>query len=299
MVFWIFKEKGVLLQDNRDNPNNSIINNFKICIMKKTFKAFMLLLVSVSFLACNSCTPKDDPNSGNSTTSGDSWANLINETPHDAIVDGNTLTYGSHVYTVEGEIDLEATVFNTATARVTFTNIPSGYTEFEAVYNNLLGKSIQGTAAMIPMAMEIYARNADLGERCFNLICNGSATVSGIVRILKTKFNYSPYSPEGDAYVQRYLPAVTMSGASWDNGYNPTEPYTIEMCRAANAPQQTQITGYGTTYYIYILAPGGWDTYQRSVEIWQPMGSDMYKVFNCPALYTQCKNIYGTWRGLK
>ena len=270
----------------------------------KTIKTFMLVLMSASFLAFTACNPTDEPTPNpdptpGTPTSGDSWAYLINETPHEAVVNGNTLTYGDHVYTVSGEIELEGTVFNAPTATVTFTNIPSGYTEFEAVYNNLLGKSIQGTAAMIPMAMEIYARDADLGERCFTLICNGSATVSEIVRILRTKFNYSTYSPEGDAYVQRYLPAVTMKGASWDNGYNPTEPYTIEMCRSANAPQPTQITAYGTDYYVYILAPGGWDTFQRQVEIWQAMGSDMYKVFNCPAVYTQCKNIYGTWNGLK
>ena len=243
-----------------------------------------------------------NPTPVNPTPSGDTWAYLINETPHEAIVNGNTLTYGDHTYTVEGAFDFDSPVTGQLvdpTAFVTFTNIPSGYTEFEAVYNNLLGKSIQGTAAMIPMAMEIYARNAELGERCFNLICNSSSTVAGIIRILKTKFNYSPYSPQGDPYVQRYLPAVTMKGAAWNNGYNPTEPYTLEMVRSANAPQDTQITAYGTVYYIYILAPGGWDTFQRSVEIWQPMGSDMYKVFNCPALYTQCKNIYGTWQGLK
>ncbi|MBR6273163.1 MAG: hypothetical protein IKR29_06265 [Bacteroidales bacterium] len=283
--------------------------------MKKTLKAFMLVLMSVSFLAFTSCTPKDEPTPDTPTpdnptpdnptpdtptTSGDSWAYLINETPHDAVVNGNTLTYGSHTYTVTGEINIDETQdFQTPTAFVSFTNIPSGFTEFKAVYETFLGKSIQGTAAMIPMAMEIYARDADLGERCFNLICNSDATVSGIIRILKTKFNYSPYSPEDDAYVQRYLPAVTMKNAAWNNGYNPTEPYTLEMVRSAIAPQETTFTGYGMVYYIYILAPGGWDTFQRSVEIWQPMGSDMYKVFNCPALYTQCKNIYGTWDGLK
>lgn len=261
-------------------------------IMKKTRQTFMLVLMSVSFLAFTSCTP-------DAFSSGDSWAHLINETSHDVQLNGNTLTYGTHVYTVNGEIDLEATQFTEPTAYVTFTNIPSGYTEFEAVYNNLLGKSIQGTAAMIPMAMEMYARNADLGERCFNLICNGSATVTEIVRILKTKFNYSEYSPEGDLYVQRFLPAATLKGAAYNNAYTPEEPYTVELCRSANAPQATSITGYGMCYYVYILAPGGWDTFQRSVEIWQAEGSDMYKVFGCSSTYTQCKNIIGTWQGLK
>ena len=293
--------------------------------MKKNFfstmgKTLMIALLGISLVTFSGCTkdepvnPTPDPvnpggngsnpdpvnpgGNGNST-SNDSWAHLINETPHEAVVNGNTMTYGDHVYTVNGEIDLNATTFQTPTAFVSFTNIPSGFTEFEAVYNQFLGKSMQGTAAMIPMAMEMYARDAALGERCFNLICNSDATVAGIIRILKTKFNYSPYSPDGDPYVQRYLPAVTMKNAAWNNGYNPTEPYTLEMCRSANAPQETTFTGYGMVYYLYILAPGGWDSFQRSVEIWQPMGSDMYKVFNCPALYTQCKNIYGTWNGLK
>ena len=236
--------------------------------MKKNFfktmgKTLVIALLGIGLVTFSGCTkdqpsdptpvtptpgpdptpnPDPDPNPGGST-SNDTWANLINETPHEAVINGNTMTYGDHVYTVEGEIDLNATTFQTPTAFVTFTNVPSGYTEFEAVYNQFLGKSMQGTAAMIPMAMEIYARDAALGERCFNLICNSDATVSGIIRILKTKFNYSPYSPEGDPYIQRYLPAVTMKNAAWNNGYNPTEPYTLEMCRSANAPQETTFTG--------------------------------------------------------
>lgn len=278
----------------------------------------MLVLMSVSFLAFTSCTPKDEPTPDDPTPvnptpddptpddptppSGDSWAYLINETPHEAIVEGNTLTYGTHVYTVEGDFDFDGEVtwlLEDPTAYVTFTNIPSGYTEFEAVYNNLLGKSIQGTAAMIPMAIEIYARHAATGERCLNLLCKGSATVSEMVRILKTKFNYSPYSPQGDAYVQRYLPAVTLKDAAYNNGYNPSEPYTVEMCRSANAPSSYSFDAYGTVYYIYILAPGGWDSFQRAVDIFKPDNSEYYKVFQCPAVYTMCKIIQGTWQGLK
>ncbi len=281
-------------------------------------KTLMVALVSVAFMAFVSCTPEPTPEPTPDTptpdvptpdtptppddggsTSGDTWAYLINETPHEVQLNGNTLTYGDHVYTVNGEIELNGTVFNTPTAFVSFTNVPSGYTEFEAVYNNLLGKSIQGTAAMIPMAMEIFARDAAVGERCFNLLCKGPATVSEIVRILRTKFNYSPYSPENDLYVQRFLPAVTLKGAAYNNAYTPTEPYTVEMCRSANAPGPYTFDAYGTVYYVYILAPGGWDTFQRAVDIFKEDGSEYHKVFQCPAVYTMCKNIQGTWPGLK
>ncbi len=50
--------------------------------------------------------------------------------------------------------------------------------------------------------------------------------------------------------------------------------------------------------YIYMMGKG-WDTEQRSVEIIQVDEGDLFKVFNCPSLYTQCKKIKGTWGGLK
>ena len=242
--------------------------------------------------------PNPDPNPGGST-SGDSWANLINETPHEAIVNGNTLTYGDHTYTVSGEITYDQTYYDTPTAFVTFTNIPSGVTEFKAVYDNLLGLSPQGAAAMVPMAIEIYARDANVGEQCFNVLCNSSSTVAGIVRILKTKFNYSQYSPENDPYVQRYLPAALLKGATYTNGYKPEEPYTVKMSGNPNGIQDAPLTG-GTVHYTYILTDGGWDSFQRGVEIFQPYGSNKYQVFNCPSTYTQCRNIQnGPWAGLK
>ncbi len=253
-------------------------------------KALMLTFACGSFLFFTSCGK--DP-----FGASDEWADLVNETSHEVQLNGNTLTYGSHVYTVNGEIDYEGTVYNTPTAYVTFTNVPSGYTEFEAVYNNLLGKTPQGAAAMIPMAFEIYARNNNTGERCLNLLCNSSSTVAGIIRILKTKLEPSEYGPENDQYLQRYMPAALLKGAMNTNAYAPEEPYTVEMCASPNGVQDAPLTG-GTVYYTYILAKG-WDTEQRSVEIFQPYGTTLYQVFNCPATYAQCKNIIGTWQGLK
>lgn len=264
----------------------------------------------MSFSSCEKVPTPDTPvnggdengngdENGGGSTSGDAWAYLLNETPHEAVVQGNTLTYGDHTYTVNGEFDYNSTIYNTPTAYVTFTNVPSGLTEFQAVYDNLLGKSPQGVAAMIPMAFEIYGRDASIGEQCLNVLCNSSSTVAGIVRVLKTKFNYSQYSPENDPYIQRYMPAALLKGAAYTNGYAPDEPYTVEMCASPNGIQDAPLTG-GTVYYSYILAPGGWDTFQRSVEIFQPYGSAKYQVFNCPSTYTQCRTIQnGPWQGLK
>ena len=233
-------------------------------------------------------TSSDDPELG-----GGLLKNLAGE---EAVVEGNTLRYGNHTYTVSGEIDHSSGQFKTPTAKVTFTNVPSDYAEFEAVYQNLLGKSVQGTAAMVPMALELYARDAGVGERCLHLLCNGSATVSEITRELKRKLEPSRYSPDNDPYIQRYLPAAVLKGAVPSNAYTPTKPYTVEMCPSPNGVKAAPLTG-GTVTYLYILA-GGWDTYQRAVDIFLKDGDDHYKVFNCPSCYTQCKQIVGKWPGL-
>ena len=227
----------------------------------------------------------------------DQWHSLVSETKASPQVSGNTLTYGSHTYTVNGDINFNSNEHRTPTATVTFTNIPSGYAEFEAVYNGLLGKSIQGTAAMIPMAIELYARDASTGKKCFDLLCNSSSTVDGIIRILKTKLVPSEFSPENDQYIQRYMAAALLKGAVCTNAYAPEEPYTVEMCSSPNGVQDSPLMG-GTTYYTYILAKG-WDSEQRAVDIFLPYDGTTYKVCNCPSTYTQCKTIHGQWPGLQ
>ena len=275
-------------------------------MIKRMKTVLGIMIAGAACIALGACQGNGSSNNGllgalaaeiNNLEKGQTTA-VVSETPQNAQVNGNTMTYGDHTYTVSGEINFNDNYTGyrgTPTASVSFTNFPSGYAEFEAVYNGLLGKSVQGTAAMIPMAIELYARDASVGERCFNLLCNSSSTVSGIIRILKTKLVPSQYAGADDPYIQRYMAAALLKGAMASNAYTPEEPYTVEMCCSANKPQNSS---YGMVYYVYILAKG-WDTEQRQVEILQPNGSDLYKVFNCPSCYVQCKNIVGTWGGLK
>ena len=251
---------------------------------------FMLFSAASFIVACNNTGNGGSQNAAN-LENPEIQADEVAAAPA-AKVDGNTITYGDHTYTVSGEFNNS---YKVPTAFVTFTNFPADYAEFEAVYNGLLGKSIQGTAAMIPMAIEMYAKDANEGEKCFNLLCNSDATVSGIIRILKTKLVPSEHAPVNDPYIQRYMAAALLKGAKADNAYTPEHPYVVEMAASPNGVHN--VTG-GTDTFIYILADG-WDTRQRGVEIFQAEGSDLYKVYNCPSCYTQCKNIKGTWAGLK
>ena len=201
-------------------------------------------------------------------------------------------TYGDHTYTMKGNLTIEK-YKKDAFGEVTFTNIPSDYDEFEAVYSEFLGRTPYGTAAMIPMAMEIFARDRQAGQKCFELLCY-STNVNPVVSRLRDKFGAEP----SDSYGERYLPAAVLKGATAQNGYTPQKPYTVEMDASVNKHQELQITGSGTVMYIYIIG-GGWDTEQRQVEIVLEPGKEQFQVFNCPSLYTGCKQIRGEWQGLE
>ncbi|MBQ8266670.1 MAG: hypothetical protein IJY95_08745 [Bacteroides sp.] len=202
--------------------------------------------------------------------------------------------YGEHSYVLQGNIKVEA--YNKhAAGRVTFTHIPSDYDEFEAVYQ-VLGKTPHGTAAMMPMAIEMYGRNREVGEKCIRLLCYKS-NVNTVLSLLIDKFGSQESLSNDDGYHQRYLPAAVLEGATPQNGYNPTEPYTVNMIASVNKHQDMQLYD-GRVMYIYIMGKG-WDTEQRSIEIVKTSTSELCQIFNCPALLTQCKRIQGTWNGLK
>ena len=208
----------------------------------------------------------------------------------------STWSYNGHTYTMKGTLTAEVYQQN-ATGLVTFTNVPSNYEEFEALYTQFLGKTPYGTAAMMPMAMEIYGRDNEEGLRCIQLI-SWPSNVNSVVSQLKQKFGTSQYAPANDGYHQRYLPAAVLKGAKPENGYTPQRPYTIEMKASVNKHQDLQFMGSGRVMYLYIMGDG-WDTHQRSVEIIKQPDSELHQVFNCPSLYTQCKPIRGQWQGLK
>lgn len=243
-----------------------------------TSLALMAMAVLTSAAGCSSDTTDNGDDNGKTA---DKWATLVNETRQEAKVSGNTLTYGTHTYTVD------------ASGNVSFSNIPSGYAEFEAVYSALLGKSVEGTAAMIPMAMEIYARNNATGERCIQLLCTPENATT-MIRSLQSKFQATSAN-DNDPYIQRYLPAALLKGATAANAYTPASPYTVEITPSVNKPQT--VTG-GTDTFLYIISKG-WDTEQRQVEIYLKNGSSLYTVYNCPSVYSQCQTIVGTWAGLK
>lgn len=221
----------------------------------------------------------------------------VDEAQREWSVNDNSMTWGINEYKIWGSLpnlfndkgEMIANVPSQPTAWVSFLQNPEGYNEFSTVYNEFLGKTPIGAAAMIPMAMEIYGRNRATGEKCFQLLCGSVANANSIIRILDTKMPRIGESSSTDTYLQRYLPAALLKGARAENAYSPDEPYTVQMLPSANAPS-------GDFMHLYIYAEG-WDTYLRAVEI-KKIG-DRYTISQCPACYSQCKIIKGEWGGLK
>ena len=194
-----------------------------------------------------------------------------------------SLTIGGHTYTFRKTSD--------TTALVTFTHVPASVGEFRQLYTDLLGKSEYAVPALIPMAMEVYARNQQEGEQCIATFCTFAAR-GEMTRILKDKF-----SRPSDPYCQRYLPAALLQGATPQNAYTPSRPYTVSIGHAANQDEDSGM--YNARYHYLHILGAGWDTQQRGVQVVRADGADLFQVNGCPATYTSCKPIRGTWPGLE
>lgn len=213
-------------------------------------------------------------------------------------VSGSTMNYGSHTYTMTGDIGEQYAAG--AKGKVTFSNVPSDLQEFRTVYEQFLGTTSYGVCAMMPMAFELWARNHSVGEESLRLIC-GASCYSEVMRELPRHIEFSSHSPANDPYVQRCLPAALLQGATKENGYNPIEPYTVNV--VVGQPQawgQESELLQGNVYGLNIVTENAWNTPLRTISVMQPWrGDKLFKVNSCPALYM---NIYAPrqdWNGLK
>lgn len=281
----------------------------------KTIKVLVtVLLAGTALAACNSNGSKaniandatngadnemaDNVDNATVNVSQDSWAHLVNEANRDYRTNDSIMTYGNHTYTMTGKIADDYK--KGAKGEVTFTNIPSGFTEFKAVYEQFLGKTPYGTAAMLPMAFEIWARDNATGECCLELLCY-DICIKEILRELPQHIKNSKYSPSKDPYVQRCMTAATLAEATRENGYNPQEPYTLSMAIGPqNTWKQESEVLQAYTYTLDIIADGNaWSNPKRSVTVQRGWNSKLYKANSCASLYVNINTPRKDWNGLK
>ena len=234
-------------------------------------------------LTLNACTPSNADN----VSSQQSQSEATAESPSSAtrVQSGSGITCS-----INGNINHE-TWNKDESSVVTFSRFPSSLDEFNQAREQL-GKEPQGAVALQIMAFELYRRDAEAGTRALELN-NTSTNCTQTLRQLKEIMNVK------DAYYARpYISAALLKGANPENGYQPNTPYQVRIrVNPANKYQESEFLS-GTVIYLQVDSEG-WDTNWRGVEVVRPEGSEYYVVSNCPAFYTQCKKIKGTWKGLE
>lgn len=171
---------------------------------------------------------------------------------------------------------------NTLNAQTSIEKIPTSVEEFQALQAEL-GTTPEGCIMLQLVAMEMYRRDRSIGSECLEMN-NTSTNFSDMKRRLNELFR------ENDSYARPYLVSACFKGAKPSNGYNPQKPYTIKVRKAPNKNDERSqmLKGYVKHYQIY---SEGYDTPWRSIDVVQQQGDKYYRVSNCPAILTQCKEV--------
>ena len=181
---------------------------------------------------------------------------------------------------------------------VTFNRFPASVKEFEMVRKQIGGEP-HGAVALELMAAEIYRRDAAIGIECLKL-CNTPININNQISRWKELFGKDEY------YARPYQIASFLKGATPENKYTPTEPYTIEV-KVNSAREYQNITEYQSVELYLEVLTSGKDKGSETVYVVKPNpcrsypeGSEYFLVNNCPGLYSQVKEIFDQeWDKLK
>lgn len=171
---------------------------------------------------------------------------------------------------------------------VTFNRFPATVDEFKQVREKIGGQP-HGAVALQLMAMEMYRRDKKIGHECIKLN-NVTINVKLVVGRLKELFG-------GDAnYNRPYQMAAYLRGATPENGYNPTKPYTVEVIvDPVTEYQQDKLVYQSTILFLKILTNGK-DSKSDKVEVLKTHkpgepgeNGKFFIVSNSPGMYSQVK----------
>lgn len=182
-----------------------------------------------------------------------------------------------------GEKAVSAGISKVREKSVKIDAIPQSVDEFVKMQSEV-AQTPEGAVMMVIVSMEMYRQNHQVGEECIRL-ANTDTNFGSMFRRVKELYN------DGDAYYGRpYQAAAFFKGAKPENAYNPTKPYTIHVRPNPTRKDErsTSLRGYVKFLQVY---SDGFDTPWRGVEVVKQKGCDVYKVSNCPSIYTQCKEI--------
>lgn len=172
---------------------------------------------------------------------------------------------------------------------VIFNRFPATMEEFKQVREKI-GREPHGGVALHLMALEMFRRNRTLGEQCIKLV-NVSSHFPGVIRQAKENFG-------GDVnYNRPYQVAAFLEGATPENGYNPTKPYTIKVTADAGTKYVYSNTHQTEVLYLRVACAGGGTYPYRKAAVLktanpnEQSNDEYFIMFEAPGLQSQVAPI--------
>ena len=167
--------------------------------------------------------------------------------------------------------------------KVSIEKIPATLEEFQTLQTEL-GTTPEGCVMLQLVAMEMYRRDKAVGLECLKLN-NTTTNLGDVTRRLNELFNTSD-----EYYARPHLVSTYFKGAKPSNGFNPEKPYTIQVRKDPTRGDERSQLLKGIVKHLQVYSDG-YDTPWRGIDVVQQKGDTYYRVSNCPALYTQCKEV--------
>jgi hypothetical protein len=172
--------------------------------------------------------------------------------------------------------------------KVTFNRFPASVEEFVKVREQIGGEP-HGAVALQVMAYEMFRRDRTVGEECIRLN-SATVNVSTPLRRLGELFG------SDENYRRPYQMAAFLKGATPQNGYSPSKPYTIEVRVSKGVKYQHSNDYQATAIYLELLTKGK-DKGAEQVAViktlkpGEPGEGNFFIVFGCAGMYSSVKNI--------
>jgi len=263
---------------------------------KRVFSKITLAMLFVAaFAACKSGGKADKAYDDDETNQEESYEADEADASPVMRLEGNTLHYGGHRYTLDDGLRLDGDMpakDEGQMCTVSFTHFPDNFQEFQALYDQFLGTSYGGVLALNVMAYEMYRRDRSLGEEAIRLV-NTPTNANATIGMLAQKFpKVRGDENDNDSYHQPYLVAAFLKGATHDSNYQPDYPYVLRFRWSTN-PYATQHEYSNMLYgYIYNLAALRNGENECAVSVLSDEDNPLLlKVANCPSFYYAVPDI--------